>query len=91
MLYVTSYGGYTSFKQGYEMTKDILMQDNTLTILLAKNGRLSSSKRTDHIKNRYFIITDKIGKGEIIIQYCPTGDMWADITPRRYKGPFSTK
>ena len=25
------------------------------------------------------MIKDKIGKGEIIIQYCPSGDMWADI------------
>ena len=49
---------------------------------MATNGRFSCSKRTKHIKNRYFMIKDKVGKGEIIIQYCPTGDMWVDINTK---------
>ena len=76
------WGVYFIQAQGYEVTKNILMQDNKLTILLAKNGCLSSSKRMKHIKNRYFMIKDKIRKGEIIIQYCPTGDIWADISTK---------
>ena len=36
--------------QVYEVTKSIIMQDNKSTILLAKNGRFSISKRTKHIK-----------------------------------------
>ena len=28
------------------------------------------------------MIKDKIGKDEIVIQYCPTGDMWADINTK---------
>ena len=72
--------------QGYEFTKNIIMQDNKSTILMAKNGRFSCSKRTNHIKNRYFMIKDKIGKGEVIIQYCPTGDMWADINTKTLQG-----
>ena len=28
------------------------------------------------------MIKDNIVKGEIIIQYCPTGDMWADINTK---------
>ena len=58
------------------------MQDNKSTILMSKNGRFSCSKCTEHIKNRYFMIKDKIGKGEVIIQYCPAGDMWADINTK---------
>ena len=65
------WGMYFIQAQDYEVTKNILMQENKSTILLAKNGRFSSSKRTKHIKNRYFMIKDNIGKGEIIIQYCP--------------------
>ena len=61
--------------QGYEFTKNIVMQDNKSTIMMAKNGRFSCSKRNKHTKNRYFMIKDKIGKGEVIIQYCPNGDM----------------
>ena len=53
---------------------------------MASNGRFSCSKRTKHIKNRYFMIKDKIGKGEIIIQYCPTGNIWADINTKALQG-----
>ena len=62
------WGLYFIQAQGYEVTKNILMQDNKSIILMAKNGRFSCSKRTKHIKNRYFMIKDKVGKGEVIIQ-----------------------
>ena len=62
------WGMYFIQSQGYEVTNNILVQDNKSTILLAKNGRFSSSKRTKHINNRYFMIKNKIGKGEITIQ-----------------------
>ena len=55
--------------QGYEVTKNILMQDNKSTIPMAKNGQFSCSKRTKHINDINFMIKDKIGKGEVIIQY----------------------
>jgi len=35
-------------------------QDNKSTILLAENGKTSSSKRTQHQDIRYFFITDKL-------------------------------
>ena len=31
------------------------------------------------------MIKDKIGKGEVIIQYCPTGNIWADINTKYLK------
>ena len=40
---------------GYTVDQNILYQDNKSTILLANNGRWSSSKRTKHIKSRYFL------------------------------------
>ena len=46
------WGLYFIQAQGYEVTKNILMQDNKSAILMAKNGRFSCSKRTNHIKNR---------------------------------------
>ena len=85
------WGMYFIQAQGYEVTKNILMQDNKSTILLAKNGRFSSSKRTKHIKNRYIMIKDKIVKGEIIIQYCHTGDMWANINTKALQGALFYK
>ena len=52
-----------------------IYQDNKSTILLAENGRTSSSKRTRHLNVRYFFVTDKIKKGEVKIAHSPTQDM----------------
>ena len=82
------WGLYFLQSQGLELKKNILMQDNKSTILMATNGRFLCSKRTKHIKNTYFMIKDKVGKGEVIIQYCPTGDMWADINTKALQGLF---
>ena len=38
---------------------------------MANSGKFSCSKRTKHIKNRYFMIKDKIGRGEIISNISP--------------------
>ena len=40
--------------QGYTVEKNIIYQDNKSTIILDKNGRLSSLKRTNHIKAIFF-------------------------------------
>ena len=58
---------------------------------MAKNEHFSNFKRTKHIKNRYFMIKDKIYKGEIAIQYCPTGNMWADINTKALQGALVYK
>ena len=85
------WGLYFLQAQGLEIKKNILMQDNNSTILMATNGRFLCSKRTKHIKNRYFMIKDKVGKGEFIIQYYPTGDMWADINTKAPQGTLFYK
>jgi hypothetical protein len=43
---------------GYLVENNIIYQDNISNIQLEKNGRASSSKRTKHIKVRYFFIKD---------------------------------
>jgi hypothetical protein len=40
---------------------------------------MSSSKCTKHIKKKYFLIKDYYNAGEIDLQYCPAGQMWADV------------
>jgi hypothetical protein len=42
--------------QGYGVESSIIKQDNLSAILLEKNGRASSSKRTKHINVRSFFI-----------------------------------
>jgi hypothetical protein len=51
--------------QGYGVKDNVLFQDNKSSILLEKNGKASSSKRTKHINIRYFFITDRVKKEEV--------------------------
>jgi hypothetical protein len=53
---------------------------------LEKNGRLSSSKHTKHIKAKYFLIKDYYDAGEVDLRYCPTGRMWADVLTKPLQG-----
>jgi hypothetical protein len=55
-------------------------------MLLEKNGRASSSKRTKHINVRYYFLTDKIAKGELKVQWCPTSAMIADFMTKPLQG-----
>jgi hypothetical protein len=72
--------------QGYTVEQNILFQDNKSTILLATNGRWSSSKRTKHIKSRYFFVKDKIDQGELEVQHMPTDKMWCDMLTKPKQG-----
>ena len=47
---------------------------------------MSSSKRTTHIKAKYFLIKDNYNTGEVDLRYCPTGEMWADILMKPLHG-----
>ena len=51
---------YFTKAQGREFKGNLLNEDNTSTIRLAKNGKRSSGKQTKHINIRYFFATDKI-------------------------------
>ena len=64
--------------QGYNVHENILYQDNRSAILLEKNGRRSSSKRTRALNIRYFFLTDQVAKGNLVIEHCSTEDMIAD-------------
>ena len=68
------------------MDHNVLYQDNKSTILLAKNGRWSTSKRTKHINNRYFLVKDKIEGGELEIEHKGTGEMWSDMLIKPLQG-----
>ena len=72
--------------QGYNATNMVVYQDNKSTILLAKNGKMSSSKRTKHINVQYYFIQDRWKKGEIDVKYCPTNIMVADFLQNRCRG-----
>ena len=72
--------------QGYKVIDNIIFQDNKSSMLLERNGKASSGKRTKHINVRYFFITDQISKGEVRVEWCPTKDMVADFLTKPLQG-----
>jgi hypothetical protein len=72
--------------QEYHVSDNVIFQDNKSTMLLERNGKASSSKRTKHINARYFFITDRISKGEVRVEWCPTKEMVADFMMRPLQG-----
>ena len=72
--------------QGYDIKDNIVYQDNQSTILLANNGKKSSSKKTRHIEIRYFFITDNIRRNNMRVEYCPTDKMRADCMTKPLQG-----
>ena len=77
--------------QGYGVKESIIYQDNQSAILLGKNGRASSSKRTRHINIRYFFVADRVASKEVTIEYCPTGEMVADYFTKPLQGTLFRK
>jgi hypothetical protein len=65
--------------KGYDIDEYDIFQDNMSELLLEKNGCISSSKQTKHIKAKYFLIKDYYDAGEIDVKFCPTDEMWADV------------
>jgi hypothetical protein len=78
--------------QGYGVKGNVLFQDNVSSILLEKNGKASSSKRTKHINIRYFFITDRVRKGRIISGVVPCGGgMIGDFATKSLQGAIFRK
>ena len=63
-----------------------LYQDNISTQLLIKIGKMSSGKKTKHIKAKFFLIKDRVDDGEIKVIDCPTEVMWVDIMTKPLPG-----
>ena len=73
-------------EQGYKIEENLVHQDNQSAILLECNGKKSSSKRTRHLNIRFFMVTDQVEKGNIVIKYCPTDDMIGDFMTKGLQG-----
>ena len=68
--------------QGYTIENNILYQDNKFTVFLAKNGRMSAGKNSKHVKNRFFLITDKVVQGDLKIEHKGKDRMWGDVNTK---------
>jgi hypothetical protein len=58
---------------------------------LEKNCKASTSKRTKNINIRYFFITDRVSKEELLVVWCPTGDMIGDYATKPLQGALFWK
>ena len=56
---------YFMKSQGYIFLDKVVFHDNRSSILLEKNVKASSSKRTKHINIQYFFITDRVAQGDV--------------------------
>ena len=72
--------------QGYTISNNFIYQDNMSTLSLAKNGYVFSSKRSKHIKVKYFFVKHYHHLGEITLTYCPTDLIWADSLTKPLQG-----
>ena len=86
MMPIVVWSWYLLMAQGYGVTQNLLLQDNQSSILLERNGRASSGKRTRHINIRYFFITDRVNMKEVEIEWCPTKEMVADFMTKPLQG-----
>jgi hypothetical protein len=77
--------------QGREVREKIVYQDNRSAMLLEKNGKALSSKRTKHINIRYYFVTDRINQQGLTIEWCPTGDMITDFMTKPTQGALFKK
>jgi hypothetical protein len=71
--------------QGFEF-KTIRKEDNKSSMLLMKNGRLSSGKRTKHLDIRYFYVQKLIQRGIVKIEHCSTENMVIDFFTKPLQG-----
>ena len=77
--------------QGYKVNENIIFKDIKSTLILERNRKVSSLKRTKCIKVRYFFVKHKIKKGEVEVKYCPTEKKWLDVLIKTLKGEKNRK
>ena len=54
-----------------------VFEDNQGAIALSKNPKFH--KRTKHIDIRYHFVREKVDDGQVLLEYCPTQGMLADL------------
>ena len=72
--------------QDYDATENIIFQDNRSAIILKKNGKSSSVKRTKHINIQYCFVTDRIKKCEVTVDWCQTYDTTGGLFTKPNQG-----
>ena len=53
---------------------------------MEKNGKKPCTGNSRHIHIRYFFVKDRIDKGEMRVEYCPTNLMLAGLLTKPFMG-----
>ena len=61
--------------QGYGVTDNIIYQDNNSDIILENNDNSPNIKCNKYINFRYVFVIDRIHKGDMSVEWYPTGEM----------------
>jgi len=72
--------------QGMYIPMTTIYQDYKSTILLAENGRTTSSTITRHLNIRYLFVTDKIKKCKVKVAFCPMHNMLGNFFTKLLQG-----
>jgi len=67
--------------------RNIIYQDSESSVLLEKNGKKSSSKRTRHINIRTFLVTNAIAREECEVVWINHDYMYGDYLTKAQRGP----
>jgi hypothetical protein len=78
-------------EQGYTLEDNVLLQDNQSAMKMEKNGRNSCTGNSRHVDIRYFFVKDRVDKGKVRIEYCPTSSMLADYFTKPLQGSLFHK
>ena len=65
-------------EQGFDITNNIIYQDNESAIKMERNDRNSCMSNSRHVDIKFFWVKDRVDKEEVRIEYCPTTLMLAD-------------
>ena len=71
--------------------KNVIYQDNQSAIRMERNERNSCTGNSRHIHIRYFFVKDRIAKGEMRVECCPTHLMLADFFTKLLMGELFRK
>jgi hypothetical protein len=91
MMPIILWTRYFLLSQGYGVVENMLLQDNRSSILLERNRRALSSKRTRHINIQYFFISDWVNMKEVSLHWCPTKEMVAYFWTKPLEGSHFRK
>ena len=78
-------------EQGWLDSTTVVYQDNNSSILLEKNGRSSSTKRTKHMHIWYFYVMEQVQKKAIHVTHCLTEEIVADFFMKPLQGSLFIK